>query len=181
MLWQSPPSGGWVGRVKRPATEAGAWWESRVRGRPWRGCTRPLRGRVHADRHTLVGETGGIVVASWADPKLGDTATLRANSTIPSPTTAPSMHAVRAEKAAAGGRICLMTAKELLRKELPRWSEDDAEIARRAVLRRHESEKRRREVDAAIVESYSQTPQEDLGARWAARESIREEPWDRRT
>ncbi len=74
-----------------------------------------------------------------------------------------------------------MTAKELLQEELPRWSEDDAEIARRAVQRRHESEERRREIDAAIVESYGQTPQEDLGARWAASESIREEPWDRHT
>jgi hypothetical protein len=72
-----------------------------------------------------------------------------------------------------------VTAKELLLQEAPRWSEHDAEIALRAVEHEHTSDQQRREIDAAIVESYIQMPQEDLGAGWAARQSIREEPWDR--
>lgn len=72
-----------------------------------------------------------------------------------------------------------MTAKELLLQEATRWSEHDAEVALRAVEHDHTSDQQRRETDAAIVESYTQMPQEDLGASWAARQSIREEPWDR--
>ncbi len=72
-----------------------------------------------------------------------------------------------------------MTAKELLLAEAPRWTEHDAEVALRAVEREHASDQQRSEIDAAIVASYTQTPQEDLGAGWAACQSIREEPWDR--
>jgi hypothetical protein len=72
-----------------------------------------------------------------------------------------------------------MTAQELLQQEAPRWSEHDASVALRAVEREHASGRQRSEIDAAIVESYTQIPQEDLGAGWAARQSIREEPWDR--
>ena len=37
----------------------------------------------------------------------------------------------------------------------------------------------RARVAPEIVESYAQLAQEDLGASWAARQSMREEPWDR--
>jgi hypothetical protein len=72
-----------------------------------------------------------------------------------------------------------MTAKEQVLQQAPQWTEDDAEIALRAVEHRRDSDQQRSEIDAAIVESYTQMPQEDLGAGWAARQSIREEPWDR--
>jgi hypothetical protein len=68
-----------------------------------------------------------------------------------------------------------------LLQEAPQWTEHDAEIALRAVKHEHTSEEQRSEIDAAIIESYTQVPQEDLGASWAARQSIREEPWDRAT
>jgi hypothetical protein len=74
-----------------------------------------------------------------------------------------------------------MTAKELLLQEAPAWSEEQAARALRAVEQEQVADLRRSEIDAAIVESYTQVPQEDLGAGWAARQSIREEPWDRAT
>ncbi len=70
-----------------------------------------------------------------------------------------------------------MTAKEEVLERLARWTERDAKIALRAVEREHDTDRRRAEIDAAIVDSYTQVPQEDLGAHWAARHSIREEPW----
>lgn len=79
----------------------------------------------------------------------------------------------------AAAKILRMTAKELLLQEAPHWSEHDAEVALRAVGHEHAPDQQRREIDAAIVESYTQMPQEDLGASWSARQSIREEPWDR--
>jgi hypothetical protein len=78
--------------------------------------------------------------------------------------------------AVMGAKIVGVTAKELLLQEAPRWSEQDAEVALRAVDREHASDQQRREIDAAIIESYTRIPQEDLGASWVARQSIREEP-----
>ena len=74
-----------------------------------------------------------------------------------------------------------MTAKELLLQEAPAWSEEQAARALRAVEQEQVAGLRRSEIDAAIIASYTQVPQEDLGAGWAARQSIREEPWDRAT
>jgi hypothetical protein len=74
-----------------------------------------------------------------------------------------------------------MTAKELVLERARNWSEDDAEAALRAVEHKHASEQQRSEIDEAIIASYTQVPQEDLGANWAARASIREEPSDRAT
>lgn len=41
------------------------------------------------------------------------------------------------------------------------------------------AEDREGEIDRAIVESYTQRPQEDFGAEWSARRSIEAEPWER--
>ncbi len=79
-----------------------------------------------------------------------------------------------------GAKIPGVTAKELLLQEAPRWSEQDAEVALRAVEHEHASDQQRREIDAAIIESYTRMPQEDLGANWVARQSIRESPFPRR-
>lgn len=82
---------------------------------------------------------------------------------------------------AAGAKIRGMTAKELVLAMAHDWSEDDAQVALRAVENKHASERRRSEIDEAIIASYTQVPQEDLGASWAVRESIREEPSERAT
>jgi metal-responsive CopG/Arc/MetJ family transcriptional regulator len=36
------------------------------------------------------------------------------------------------------------------------------------------------EIDRRIVEAYTRQPQQDLGAEWAARQSIAAEPWQPR-
>jgi hypothetical protein len=72
-----------------------------------------------------------------------------------------------------------MTIKERLHMLVDELSEQEAQNARIVVEDERTTEQQRREIDEAIVASYTQIPQEDLGAGWAARESIREEPWDR--
>jgi hypothetical protein len=42
----------------------------------------------------------------------------------------------------ADATICFMTAKELLLKHVPEWSEEDAEVALRAVERKHDADAR---------------------------------------
>jgi hypothetical protein len=56
-----------------------------------------------------------------------------------------------------------MTAKETLLKEASRWTEHDAEVALRAVEQEHASDQQRSAIDDAIIASYTQIPQEDLG------------------
>ena len=78
-----------------------------------------------------------------------------------------------------------MTTKERLHKLVDELSEAEADDALLTLTHSHEhggvfeDQRQRRETDDAIVESYTQIPQEDLGALWAARQSILEEPWDR--
>ena len=72
-----------------------------------------------------------------------------------------------------------MTIKERLHRLVDELSEQEAQRARIIVEDERADAQRRREIDKAIIDSYTRTPQEDLGAGWAARESIREEPWDR--
>jgi hypothetical protein len=53
--------------------------------------------------------------------------------------------------------------------------EDDTTDAQDAAA--HKRDSSRSEIDAAIIASYTQIPQEDLGAGWAAHQSILQEPW----
>jgi hypothetical protein len=81
--------------------------------------------------------------------------------------------------------ISTMTTKERLHKLVEELTEAEADDALLALARSHkhdgvlENERRQRETDEAIVASYAETPQEDLGALWATRQSIREESWSR--
>lgn len=76
-----------------------------------------------------------------------------------------------------------VTTKERLHKLVDELTESEADNALLTLARSRkregvlEHERRRKETDDAIVDSYAETPQEDLGALWAARQSIREEPW----
>lgn len=82
-------------------------------------------------------------------------------------------------------RIRAMTTKERLHKLVDELSEAEADDALLILSRSHDdkrpAERREREIDQAIIESYTRIPQEYLGADWAARQSIREEPWDRKS
>jgi hypothetical protein len=77
-----------------------------------------------------------------------------------------------------------MTSKERLYKLVDELSEAEAEETLVVLSRSREQEddtgRRQRAIDQAIIDSYTQIPQEDLGASWAAQQSIREEPWDRK-
>jgi hypothetical protein len=79
--------------------------------------------------------------------------------------------------------IQTMTTKELLHQLVDELSEAEADNALVTLSLAHEHDcgddaaRRRREIDAAIIDSYTSFPQEDLGASWSARQSIREEPW----
>jgi hypothetical protein len=81
--------------------------------------------------------------------------------------------------------IQTVTTKERLHKLVDELTESEADSALLTLSRSHkhdgvlDSERQRLDIDEAIVESYSETPQEDLGALWATRQSIREEPWSR--
>lgn len=75
--------------------------------------------------------------------------------------------------------IDLVTTKERLHKLVDELTEAEAQNARIVVEDAHTAAGKKREIDRAIVESYTRVPQEDLGATWAARQSIREEPWTR--
>jgi hypothetical protein len=72
-----------------------------------------------------------------------------------------------------------MATREELHREVDALP--DAQVPKaRIVVKDPEAEAARRtEIDRAIIDSSTRIPQEDLGATWAARESIREEPWDR--
>jgi hypothetical protein len=73
-----------------------------------------------------------------------------------------------------------MATREQLHREVDALPDTQVPMAR-IVLEDPEAEAARRvEIDRAIVDSYTLVPQEDLGASWAARESIREEPSERR-
>jgi hypothetical protein len=84
-------------------------------------------------------------------------------------------------------RIRAMTIKERLHKLVDELSEAEADEALLILSRscQHDGERavvrREREIDQAIIESYTRIPQEELGASWAVRQSIREEPWDRKS
>jgi hypothetical protein len=73
-----------------------------------------------------------------------------------------------------------MATREQLHREVDALP--DAQVSNaRILLEDPEAEAARRaEIDRAIIDSYQSVPQEDLGATWAIRESIREEPWERR-
>lgn len=81
--------------------------------------------------------------------------------------------------------ITTVTTKERLHKLVDELTDAEADNALLTLARSREHqgalehERRRVEIDEAIVASYSETPQEDLGALWATRQSIREEPWSR--
>jgi metal-responsive CopG/Arc/MetJ family transcriptional regulator len=51
-----------------------------------------------------------------------------------------------------------------------------SEIIREAVSG-YLAEGREAEIDRLIVEAYTRQPQHELGAEWAARRSIADEPW----
>jgi acetyl-CoA carboxylase beta subunit len=81
--------------------------------------------------------------------------------------------------------IPTVTTKERLHKLVDELTEAEADNALLTLARSRkyegvlEHERQQREIDEAIVASYAETPQEDLGALWATRQSIREEPWSR--
>lgn len=78
-----------------------------------------------------------------------------------------------------------MTTKERLHELVDELSQAEADDALLMLSHAHKSgrgddgARRPREIDEDIIDSYTRIQQEDLGASWAARQSIREESWSR--
>ena len=72
-----------------------------------------------------------------------------------------------------------MATREELHREVDALPDAQVPMAQTVVKDPEADAARRAEVDRALIVSYIRVLQGDLGASWAARESIREEPWDR--
>jgi len=85
----------------------------------------------------------------------------------------------RSLRVRGGGTLCPMTAKEKLLRDAPSWSEEQPEIALRAVEHGDAERPHREEVDRVILAGYAQHPAEepDETVRALAEASIRAEPW----